>query len=343
MQDGLKLFRAVDPNHMYSFRASMSGSNARWGLSVPSTFYFDFMSLASTLDLMEPEGYNLNDIGGYEQVEFANAYARYAQPDAPVVWKEFAADIWTGSHFERDEVRAQRSGEHYEKVYQHCLNTNTAGVFAWWSASGNRVDESGNSAIWYPDGSDHPVTEVMRKYAPLFINQGEIPEPEVLIAVDRDDVNGGVFGIYAAVIDTIRECIEQGKSFAIVDNSMDKGEMVYADTVYKEPVGGTSKSGTYPLRYVNGMVKDVEVVEKDGKTVALITVCNTKQTVWRAGTVSIVSYKTSDVKVDAIIDQDVAYLENVTVEVPLEGKGDLDLRFKIEKVEFGPLYSTVIE
>jgi hypothetical protein len=196
-----------------------------------------------------------------------------------------------------------------------------------------------------PDGSDHPVTKVMRKYAPLFINQGERPKVEAYIEVERDNQLGGVFGLYDASINKINQYISENKFFAFVDASMtDQGEMVYADTVCEAAVGDASVKGiTYPLRYVNGMVKDVVLTEKDGKTVALITVCNTKQSVWRAGTVSLVSYKTSDIEVNVTIDQDVSYLEDVTLEVPISGKGSLDLRFEIKDIEFGPLYKTTIK
>ena len=72
-------------------------------------------------------------------------------------------------------------------------------------------------------------------------------------------------------------------------------------------------------------------------------VCNTKQSTWRAGTVSLVSTDTSDIELNYTFTKDIDYLENVTIEVELKGEGALDLRFEIKGVEFGPMYSTIID
>ena len=82
---------------------------------------------------------------------------------------------------------------------------------------------------------------------------------------------------------------------------------------------------------------------KGGKTVALIKICNTKQSTWRAGTVSLVSTASSDVDVDFLIDEQVDYLEDIIVEVPINSLGEMSLRFEVEGVEFGPVYTTTVK
>jgi hypothetical protein len=188
------------------------------------------------------------------------------------------------------------------------------------------------------------MTALLREYAPKFINQGARPKADVFIEVERDNQNGAMFGIYEAVADQARQAYDNGQFFDFVDANMDGADdIVYADEVYKAAVGGTAESGLYPLRYVNGMIKQANVVTKNGKTYVQLTVCNTKQSTWRADTVSIVSTDSSDIELSYTITEDVDYLENVTVEIPVNGDGFLDLRFEIKGVEFGPEYTVTIE
>ncbi|MBO5897909.1 MAG: hypothetical protein J6R04_02745, partial [Clostridia bacterium] len=349
MIDEILLMQEWAPNSLFTYRMSMSGSGYRSGSYMPSTFCFDFQSLASTLAYMEPEGYALSDTPHQAlQIPIANAYARYVNPNAPVVWKEFGRHIWdkarTDCNFDQAEGLMASSENYYAYTLEYCLNSYTSGMYCWFYAGGFRIGEDSDYGIINPDGSDRPMTKLLREYAPKFINQGERPEAEVLIEVERDNQLGGMFGIYNATKDEARAAFDAGKYFDFVDaNQSEAFEKVYADDVMDAAVGGTKAEGLYPLRYVNGMVKQVNVVEKNGKTYAEIMVCNTKQSTWRAGTVSLVSVDTSEIDIDYTFNQDVDYLENVTFEVEISGKGALDLRFEIEGVEFGPLYTTTIQ
>jgi hypothetical protein len=208
-------------------------------------------------------------------------------------------------------------------------------MYCWYYAGGFRINENSDFGILNPDGSDRPVTALLREYAPKFINQGERPEPEVLIEVERDNQVGGMFGIYDATKTEARKAYDAGKYFEFVDANMDEPFVhPYADEVYEDAVGDAKgTNGLYPLRYVNGMFKTFDVVTEGGKTYAEVTVCNTKQSTWRAGTVSIVSYDGSDIAVDYTIDEQVDYLEDLTVKFEISGKGDIALRFEIEGVQ----------
>ena len=90
------------------------------------------------------------------------------------------------------------------------------------------------------------------------------------------------------------------------------------------------------------MVKQVSTVERNGKTYAQILVCNTKQSTWRANTVSLVSTNAGDIELRYTFTEDIDYLENVMIEVEIQNIGKLALRFEIEGVEFGPLYQNTL-
>ena len=348
MADGMAYLRSLAPNQLFSFRMSMSGSGHRTPAYYPSIHCFDFQSLAPVVDFMAPEGYALNSSPlGALQLPVANAYARYTAPNMPVVWKEYGWDCcpkWEDYNFCPDIGLFEQAGVTAEITLKNMYRAYTSASYYWWSVSGFRTDEKSDCGLYDPDGTDRPVAKVLRKYAPLFKNQGERPRADVLIEVERDNQVGQIYGIFGVVQQQALKVWNEGKSFDFV-NATQKGfdQMAYADENCAAAVGGASEQGLYPLRYVNGIVKDLELVEKNGRPVALVTVCNTKQTIWRAGTVCLTACPSSEVKAGATIDQDVGYLENVIIELPVEGKGKLDLRLEIKGLQFGPKYTTEIK
>ncbi|MBO5897911.1 MAG: hypothetical protein J6R04_02755 [Clostridia bacterium] len=348
MQEKMLHMEPLAPNQLISFRMSMSGSAYRTSSFLPSTHCFDFQSLATTMDFMEPEGYQLgtSEIQAL-QIMFANAYARYTKPDAPVVWKEYGRHVWPGhddANFAPSEVLLQTQADYYRYALEYALNSYTSGMFCWTSYGGYRTDEKSDYGIFNPDGSDRPATLLMREYAPKIIGQGE-RQNEVFIALERDDHVGGIFGMFDAVKDELAAAFAAGKTVTFINATQhENGDHAYADTLLDYAIADAKpENGTYPLRYVNGMIKDFRVVSEDGKTYAEVTVCNTKQSIWRAGTVSVVSTAESDIAVDCTIDAEVGYLENTTVKLEISGKGDVALRFEINGIPFGPLYTATVK
>ncbi|MBO5897888.1 MAG: beta-galactosidase, partial [Clostridia bacterium] len=341
--------RSLVPHQMVTFRMSMAGSALRTPGFQPSVCCFDFQSLASAMSYMEPEGYQLNaDDESCLQVMFANAYARYAKPDAPVVWKEFGRSAWAyreDGNFYPSEAAIEATVDYYRYVLDYCLKSHTCGIYSWWSIAGYRVDEDSDYGVFNPDGSDRgEITALLREYAPKFVDQGARDASKTAyICVDRDDHVGGLFGMFDAVKDDLYAAYQAGKHVTFVDGSHSKsdGAYAYADTLLDRYVAdAVSATGIAPLRYVNGIVKDVTTTTEDGKISAKITVCNTKQSVWRANTVSLVS---TDGRVIHTFAEDVGYLENVTFETELDVSGDIALRFKIGEVAFGPLFKTTVQ
>jgi hypothetical protein len=290
MNEGILHMQSVVPNQLITFRMSMSGSGYRNGSYKPSTHCFDFSYLASTLAYMEPEGYALqaNDAAAL-QIPIANAYARYVQPESPVVWKEYGQQVWTqqdNCNFYPSQNALDSVANYYRYTLEYCLNSYTSGMYCWYFAGGYRINEKSDFGILNPDGSDRPVTALLREYAPLFINQGERPEAEVLIKIERDNALGGMFGIYDQAKVEARKAYNEGKFIEFVDANQDKPYTYpYADEVYTEAVADAKTDGVYPLRYVNGMIKSLDLYTENGKTYAKAVICNTKQSVWRAGTV----------------------------------------------------------
>jgi hypothetical protein len=287
---------------------------------------------------MEPEGYSLNASDEAAlQIAFANAYARYTQPESPVVWKEYGRHCWTGmpdGNFHPDSQLLQSQADYYAYTLDYCLNAYTSGMFCWFYAGGFRIGENSDYGILNPDGSDRPVTALLREYAPKFIGQGE-RKGVVEITVERDDYVGGLYGMFDAVKGQLAQAYRQGKCVTFINKQQENADTyTYADELLDYAVGGAKAGESYPLRYVGGQIMQIEF---EGN-VAKITVCNTKQSTWRAGTVSIVSTEDSAVKLNASIDKELGYLEETTVTVPVSGSGKLVLRFEIDGHAFGMRY-----
>ena len=348
LQKNMTAMNALAPEQMFSFRMSMSGSALRTAGYMPSTHCFDFQSLASTMAFMEPEGYSLNASDEAAlQIAFANAYARYTQPESPVVWKEYGRHCWTGmpdGNFHPDSQLLQSQADYYAYTLDYCLNAYTSGMFCWFYAGGFRIGENSDYGILTPDGSDRPVTALLREYAPKFIEQGaRVASAKAEIAVERDDYTGGLFGMFEAVKGKLAEAHEAGKYVVFVNKKQSSAdEYAYADELLSYAVGGTKAEGQYPLRYVGGQIKNVEIVNEGGNPVAKITVCNTKQSTWRAGSVSVVSVDGSRVSVDATIDTELSYLEETVLSVPVT-RGAMILRFEIDGKLFGMRYSMMVK
>ncbi len=341
MQLHMVAMQALAPQQMFSFRMSMSGSTMRSPGTYPSNMCFDFQSLASTLAFMEPEGYalGLSDEASL-QIMFANAYARYTKPEAPVVWKEFGRHVWAGpsnSNFSPSSSLLRVQEEYYRYALDYCLKSYTSGMFCWYYAGGYRIGENSDYGILNPDGSDRPVTQLLRDYAPLFINQGE--REVIEITIERDDYVGGIYGMFDAVKAQLASAYKQGKAVTFINKQQTSAtEYAYADELLGYAVGGTAADGQYPLRYVGGQIKNVEFTTENGAQVAKITVCNTKQSSWRAGTVSVVSIDGSGVTLGGTVNEELSYLEETTLTVPVSGSGKAILRFKIGDTLFGIRY-----
>ena len=123
-------------------------------------------SLAASVDFMQPEGYQLSpEEDRAVQIMFANAYARYVKPDAPVVWKEYGRSVWSkqvDGNFNPSDEFLSLAADYYRYALEYCYQGDTAGMFCWYSTAGYRTDEDSDYGIWNPDGSDRPVTALLR-------------------------------------------------------------------------------------------------------------------------------------------------------------------------------------
>ena len=188
--------RSIDPHHAVSFRMSNAGDPLyNWDAALP----YDFYGLADAVDIWEPEAYGR--IGDWDRVRpgiFTAAYARLCNPDKPLVWAEMGYTVWDMNRMAPDPQKLAFEGRYYADFYRMMTESGADGVFFWWHPGGFRLGENSDFGIINPDGTDRPVTQVIRAEGPRFLQAPKPAAPSELIAVNRDRDARGLYGIYQA-------------------------------------------------------------------------------------------------------------------------------------------------
>ncbi|MEW6234923.1 MAG: hypothetical protein AB1656_06010 [Candidatus Omnitrophota bacterium] len=201
--------RALDPNHLISFRMTVTGDPTFLG---DKNMPYDFPGVAICMDFMAPEGYGR--IGDWERVkpgQFTVSYARCCAPGKPVIWAEAGVQAWDNQKMQTDPEPLEFQGKYFADFYKMVLNSYSNGVVWWWYPGGFRVGENSDFGIINPDGTDRPATRVIRQFAAQVLAERTIPKPNVEIEIDRDADARGLYGLYDQVKKDYWEAVESGK------------------------------------------------------------------------------------------------------------------------------------
>ena len=203
-----QLVRSVDPHHLVSFRMTVAGDPT---FNQANNLPYDFHGLVHGVDLFEPEGYGR--IGDWNQVRpglFTVAYARAIDPSKPVLWAEYGVSSWDMDLMQTSPSRLDFEGRFYEDFLKMVLQSGANGAVCWWYPGGFRTNERSDFGIINPDGTDRPVTLVLRKYAKPITRPRDIPRPEVRIEFNPDDP-AGIEGIYKKVSSKFWQTVASGQ------------------------------------------------------------------------------------------------------------------------------------
>jgi hypothetical protein len=191
-----RLVKSIDPHHAVSFRMSNAGDPTyNWDAALP----YDFYGLAEAVDIWAPEAYGR--IGDWERVragEFTAAYARLCDLRKPLMWAEIGHTVWDMNRMVSDPEKLAFEGRYYTDFYRMMIESGADGIFFWWYPGGFRLWENSDFGIINPDGTDRPVTKVIRTEGPRFLKAPKPGNPDYWIAVDRDRDARGLFGMYEA-------------------------------------------------------------------------------------------------------------------------------------------------
>lgn len=154
--------RAIDPNHLVSFRQSEGGNP----LVSPASFPVELFAICDAVDFFSPEGYGIGDAPEKAKTFwFTSAYAQGLAPGKPVLLAEYGASVWSGSAFDTDVLLYQRQAQVYENIYNAAEAARAAGTVLWWFPGGYRKYEESDYGLLNSDGTDRPGTIVVREWA----------------------------------------------------------------------------------------------------------------------------------------------------------------------------------
>lgn len=254
-----RLVRSVDPNHLVSFRmAEASNPNYRWEGRIP----YDFPYLAGAVDFLAPEAYGrIGD--NWEKVKpgwFQFEYARWAAPKKPMIWKEQGVTAWDNSQMRSTKDKLDYQARFYEQWYQMLIKSGADGNYSWYYPGGFRVGENSDYGVINPDGSDKPVSKVIRRYADQYLNGPSSKPIDYWLTIDRDEHAEGIAGIYDAVRRKFWAAIDQG----LTPGLRTDGTGTDSSNCPKIAVGNVPRTTENPSKYLDVAFDIVEVQNADG-------------------------------------------------------------------------------
>ena len=256
-----RLVRSLDPNHHISFRMTEAGDPTfSWFGQLP----YDWPYLAAAVDILEPEAYGR--IGPWDRVKpgwFEFEYARWAAPELPMVWAEAGTSVWDRAQMKASGGNLEFQKDYYADFYRMLIQSGADGVFFWWYPGGFRTNEISDFGIINPDGSDRPVTKVIRAQAGRFINGPDARPIDHWLETDRDAHPAGIAGIYEATKDEFWRLIDAGRTPGLRTAATGTTS---ADCPLLA-IGNVPCTGANPPKYLDGFFDIVEVKDARGQWV----------------------------------------------------------------------------
>jgi len=320
--DATRKVRALDPNHLVSFRQ---------GNTLPHDFAFT--ATPKHIDFICPEGYSI-PLGedGYDASGFITRYVHFTTGGKPVLWSEFGKSVWGGKQMRPDPAAIATQGEYHHQFYRMVLESGANGTAPWWWPGGYRVNEKSDFGITNPDGTPRPSAALIRKYAKQMKAAHAYPKPDTWMTIDRDANAGGYWYLtFNSGKDAYRDARRQGKHLGI----RTAGTGTDSATCPLVAVGNAPYTGKNPPKYLNaefnslqfrdanGHWVDVEngaqlEVPKNAPVVIRASVGNTQEAKWltpasangKPGAVYLASTEDSSVKVRVPIPADAPSLSD---------------------------------
>ena len=257
------LLRAIDPNHHVSFRMSMASDPTD---TQTNTFVYDFAYLAGAVDVLEPEAYGR--IGDWERVKpgwFTREYARWANPQIPMIWAEAGVHAWDMASMSTPPDKLAFQAQFYDDFYKMMTLSGADGIFWWWYPGGFRTNENSDYGIINPDGTDRPVSKVIRDHARAFLDGPSLRPVTDTLVFDRDKCTNGLSGTYKEIGPAFWKALDAGQ----VPGLRTPGTGTDSATCPLIGVGNLSGPGTYPQKYLDAFFDRVEIQSAAGSWIPL--------------------------------------------------------------------------
>ena len=179
--DATRRLRALDPNHLVSFRQ---------GNTLP--YDFALSGPVRHIDFICPEGYAVPDTdAGEAAIGWITRYVDATTGGKPIVWSEFGRNAWDARTMETSPAGIEKQGTYSARFYRAALRAGANGTVPWWWPGGYRVGEKSDYGIIAPSGEERPAARLIREYAPAFRAARSRVAPDAWMDFDRDAHAGG--------------------------------------------------------------------------------------------------------------------------------------------------------
>ncbi len=282
--DANRRLRAMDPNHLVSFRQ---------GNTLP--YDFALSGPVKHIDFICPEGYAISNTDqGEAAIGFITRYTAFTTGGKPIVWSEFGKSVWDARSMTWSPAAVEIQGAYSERFYRTALEAGANGTVPWWWPGGYRVNEQSDFGVIAPDRTERPAAKLIRSYAPRFKQPREKRPPDEWMVYDRDAHAGGYcWSAFHEGGDAYRRARAQGRLLGI----RTQGTGLSSVDVPLVAVGDVPCNGMNPPRYLDAEfnwfqvrgadgvwreVKDGEVVQalRGGELLARISLGNVQEASW---------------------------------------------------------------
>nr|MDQ2731245.1 beta-galactosidase [Armatimonadota bacterium] len=252
--DATRRLRALDPNHLISFRQ---------GNTLPQDFAFT--GPVKHIDFISPEGYSIpSSEAGYNAAAFTIRYLHFTTGGKPIFWAEFGRSVWDNETMGPAPAAMPGQASYIELFNRASLDAGANGLAPWWWPGGYRVDERSDFGIMNPDGTPRPAADIISRYAARLEAPRPYPAPDTWLTVDRDAHPGGYWWtIFHEGAEAYARAHAAGQNLGV----RTAGTGATSTNTPLVAVGNTPLNGHNPPKYLNAEFNWLQVQDRTGKWV----------------------------------------------------------------------------
>ncbi|OGV76783.1 MAG: hypothetical protein A3K18_12420 [Lentisphaerae bacterium RIFOXYA12_64_32] len=249
--DAIRALRALDPNHLVSFRQ---------GNTLPHDFALT--GPVKHIDFICPEAYSIElSADGFNAAGFITRFCDFTTGGKPVIWAEFGTSIWSQEAMAGTPELLERQTQYHDMMYRMAIDAGANGTVPWWWPGGYRVNERSDFGVCNSDGTPRPAAELLRTYVPALKKPRARLTGEQVLIFDRDAHAGGYwFLAFNTGKEAYAAARAAGKVLAL------RTEATNTDSVGTPAVavGNRPCDGRNPPKYLNAEFNTFEVQDTSG-------------------------------------------------------------------------------